>query len=97
MIAMTDGAGVCGINLDGAYPNLLLEPTSTTFWLTFGSFAFAALVVVPCAFFALSRATREDKHPGHDALKKTLVFEAIAFTFCLVFYGLSLIRVIPHY
>lgn len=94
---MMDGDGVCGINMAVSYPNLLLEPTPTTYWLILGCFAFAALVVVPCSCFGLNRVTKVEQHPGHDALKKTLIFEGISFSFCFVFYMLSVLSNLTNY
>ena len=52
-IAISDGYGVCGINMDVTYPNLILEPSALEYWLILSCIAFAALVIVPCGCIGL--------------------------------------------
>lgn len=90
-IAMTDGSGVCGINMGATYPNMLMQPTPITFWFIVGSMSVAVFLVVPISISQLNKSIAIGEHPGHKPFKKTLVFEAISFTLCLTFYSLSML------
>lgn len=88
-IAMTDGFGVCGINMEASYPNKLDEPSLIDFWFTLGSMLIATFVVVPLAWTGLFKAIKICEHPGHVALRSVLYFETATFALCLLFYSLS--------
>lgn len=88
-IAMTDGLGVCGINMEASYPNKLDEPSLLVFWFTLCSMLIATFIVVPAAWVGLNKATKICEHPGHVALRSVLYFETFAFAICLLFYMLS--------
>lgn len=94
---MTNGDGICGINMMVSYPNLLLEPTEETYWFILACMGFAAIVIVPCSCFGLKKAVESGEHPGHIALRKTLVFECVGFTFCFAFYLLSVASTLTNY
>lgn len=55
-IAMTDGDGVCGINMAVSYPNLIAEQSPTEFWMIFSTMAIAVFIVVPINFWLLRRS-----------------------------------------
>lgn len=79
-IAITEGDGICGINKQVAFPNLLLQPSSTVFWLFFATMTSAVFFVVPLSFWCLSKhKTTMDDTVGevmsHKTLTKTLIFE----------------------
>jgi hypothetical protein len=50
-VAITDGEGVCGINISPSYPNLILEPSNTDFWFITVTIFLAVFVVVPFSFY----------------------------------------------
>jgi hypothetical protein len=56
-IEITDGDGICGINMDVTFPNLLMEPTSTTYWCILSCMFFAVLIV-PLTCIGLKRAVK---------------------------------------
>jgi cathepsin L len=100
-IAMQDGAGVCGIQLEVSYPNSLVSPAIDKFWLLFSTMLITTIVVVPATFILLKKHTQQDSagspHPGQTALKGVLWFEAIFFGICTVFYVLSCISSFTNY
>lgn len=88
---MTDGLGVCGVNMEMTYPNTLDEPSPVDFWFTLFSMVIATFIMVPAAWIGLNRAIVICQHPGHVALRKVLIFEAATFGTCLLFYILSVL------
>jgi len=100
-IGMEDGAGVCGIQLEVAYPNSLVSPSIDKFWLLFSTMLITTIVIVPVTFVLLKKHSRLDSaglpHPGQPALRSVLWFEAIFFGICTVFYILSCISSFTNY
>lgn len=54
-MGMEDGAGVCGIQLEVAYPNSLVAPTIDKFWLLFSTMLIVTVVIVPATFILLKK------------------------------------------
>lgn len=54
-IAMQDGVGVCGIQLEVAYPNSLVSPSIDKFWLLLSIMVITTCVIVPVTFVMLKK------------------------------------------
>ncbi len=54
-MGMEDGAGVCGIQLEVAYPNSLVAPAIDKFWLLFSTMLIVTVVIVPATFILLKK------------------------------------------
>ena len=83
--------------MDVTYPNIILEPSPLEYWLILLCIAFASLIIVPCGCLGLRYAVKQGEHPGHVALRKTLVFEGVSFTLCFVFYVISIVSTSVNY
>jgi len=80
------------------YPNLIMEPSTVTFWLIFTVMALAVFLIVPYSCFKLKKAKLENEsHPSLNELKKVLIFEAISFTLCLILYLFSVFSAFTNY
>jgi len=87
-IAIQKGEGVCGIQMQPAYPNLLLINDSTETIFQYIVFAFGVLLLVPCSCIAIKRRSKEIEffHPGQERLGCILIIESIVFISCLITY-----------
>jgi len=95
---MENGVGVCGIQIMVAYPNSLVSPSIDKFWLLFSTMLITTFVIVPATFVMLKKhVSAGHSHPGQDALKGVLWFEAIFFGICTTFYILSCISSFTNY
>lgn len=65
-IAITPQDGVCGINMEPSYPNLLLLSDSDETLFTYIILAAALVLLIPCTCIAIKRRSREIEffHPG---------------------------------
>ena len=84
-IAMQEGDGVCGVNMEPMFPNLLLiDDEGQSIW-TYLFYGIGLLVIIPCSCLCIKRKSKEIEffHPGQERLGCVLVFEFIILASCL--------------
>lgn len=96
-IAITDGNGVCGINLAVSYPNLIMMPGPIEFASVISCLTFGLFVIFPISWFELKHSRKLFRHPAQKPFFKTLIFEGISFGLCWALYMISILTQDTNY
>jgi hypothetical protein len=96
-IAITDGLGVCGINQEVSYPNIILMPGPILFGSVIACMTFGLFVIFPISWVEYKDSLKRDHHPAQKPFRKTLIFEGVAFLLCWVLYMMSLFSSFTQY
>lgn len=96
-IEITDGTGVCGVNQQVTYPNIIMMPGRVEFGSIIACLSFGLFIVFPISWFELKDSIKRGRHPGHKPFRKTLIFEGVSFFLCWSLYMMSIFQVVSDY